>query len=102
MSSVDRGFERIAFLGSSIRETREEIKNDKSLQAKWDRMIFGDADSDHGGSGSPYLNAQGEVVGLHSTGLIEYRGSLPGLAVSLGLAWSLKATPKDDFDLLPF
>jgi len=105
--SVDEGLKRLAALGSSVRELREKLLADTatgpdSAHAKWARLIFNDADSEHGASGAPYLNAQGEVVGIHSTGLLEYRGTLPSLTVSVGVAWPLSATPVADFQLLGF
>jgi S1-C subfamily serine protease len=92
-------------LGSSVGELREKIKSDSTglLKAQWATMILSDADSEHGGSGSPYLNENGEVVGIHSVGMSQYCGNRASLTVSLGIAWPLSQAPQPvDFALLPF
>jgi S1-C subfamily serine protease len=84
--TTDEALSRLSKLNAPLRNLRAKLQSDPALAAKWNQQVlFSDADANDGSSGSPILNAAGELVAIQSARMIEYRGADPGQTISFGL-----------------
>lgn len=80
--SLDEALARLSKLNSVVGNLGKNIANDPTLRAEWEKTTqFVLADGENGNSGGPILNAKGEVTGIYSARMLEYRGTELSLTV---------------------